>query len=255
MHGLDSGDTPQDHLLFKLWCAVQDNDLKTVEECLKNGVGHDAENGKSLDLIQTACDMENKELLKLLIKYNINLQKKYIDDTPYGMIHPLKIAAVKYNAEMLNMLFEAGYKLESATPSMNYNINRFIMYTLRNMFSNFRIATLQISPGQLPITQLEEKLVDTLKVIVKNTPERSVARRYIVNCCFSNYMLNWNPGQKSGVKVTEYLLSIDPNYRVPEHYISRARGKIRELLEAHNRKLPDASNRKTSTPRRRSGKR
>ena len=246
--GLNRNDKPEDHLQFKMWCAVYDNDLATVEKCLQDGADPYMTNGKSLDLLQAACDLENEKLLALLIKRKIDLNRKYWNRFYYIANHPLTITAAKGNAKMLDMLFAAGCKLDSP-PTTLY----------APMFEHFRYTVLQCRINKTLIApQIEEKIVEVLKVIVKNAPGyRTGVVSYGISMCAQRLLSDprySQPGYYPGEKIVAYLLSIAPDFRVQDMYLSRARGKIRTMLEEHNNKQAGGQNNRSTSSKSRKRK-
>ena len=208
-------------------------------------------NGKSLDLLQAACDLENEKLLALLIKRKIDLNRKYsINNYYYCTNHPLATTAVKGNAKMLDMLFAAGCKLDSSPMSLYFPV-----------FEHFRRTVVQYRINKTLITpQIEEKIVEVLKVTVKNISMpsyRTSMVRYGISMCAQRLFSDpqyCQPGYYPGEKIVAYLLSIAPDFRVQDMYLSRARGKIRTMLEEHNNKQAGGQNNRSTSSKSRKRK-
>ena len=113
-HKLNTRDNPQDHKQYQIWAAVADGDVQTVEKLLEQGADCYAVNGKGLSLLRAACDADQIELIKLLLKRNVDIRR--MDPSSYRGFYrantALEIAIARCNPEAVRLLSQH-YKKKS----------------------------------------------------------------------------------------------------------------------------------------------
>jgi len=243
-YGLNGGETAADNLQFKLWEAARTGNLAEVENLLQAGADPYAENGKSLNLLGSACDTQNEPLVRLLLKLKIDpdrINQEYMMSR--GIYRPRDIAAARFNTNILKLLPESSEVKKH--PMAMYYLGYSLLYTWR------RCAYQAVRNPEKYIP--EEKVVEVLKVLLKDSKinKKTLVRNWmrIVSVAIIRGSEN-----EHGVKLVEYLLSLDPDYIPSDFDMRHIRSeKIREMLEArrgktgNNRKSPTRNRSRTRT--------
>ncbi|MBR2357075.1 MAG: ankyrin repeat domain-containing protein [Lentisphaeria bacterium] len=220
-HKLNTRDNPQDHKQYQMWAAVADGDVQTVEKLLEQGADCYAVNGKGLSLLRAACDADQIELIKLLLKRNVDIRR--MDPSSYRGFYrantALEIAIARYNPEAVRLLSQH-YK-KRVSPSM----------TSRKVLAFFLANALK-TPQKA--AEIETKTVEILDILSK---DRSLLlhENLLVTTCGNLRVLARNKIDV-GEKLLKFMLdATPPNQR---HMASRyARrfppGKLRDLFEQY----------------------
>ena len=193
------------------------------------------------EMLQTACDTEQLELVKLLLQRNVDINRidNYTNNrTPRFSTaqHPLEIAVQHLNPEILKELYlkmpQSGRR-PSGMLLAQRSVFRFAHYTAKQK------ETLE---------DWENKIIETLKIIEQYD---HTFRKHLFPTGAMFYMsMHARRNPNAGEKLMKHILSMAQARPIPSHYVGRfPPGKLRTMLEEHMKQYGQTSSRSSRSSR------
>ncbi len=213
----------QEHLQFKLWQAAASRNYAEVENCLKNGADPYMLNGKQLNLLQYACSKNDADLVRLLLKLQVDPNKfnRYASSL-YSPTHPLEIALLGCNAEILKLLYDA--KARAFYP-ITQKVSLLLNIFNRRMYPGADKRLAEYTP---------EKVIEVFDILLQ---EKAISPAMLSRNIMMRMRSTFRMPKSERIKLCEYALKIAPERSLSAIYGHYVTPDLAGLVEKYSNKF------------------
>ena len=208
----------KDHWQFKLWQAAASRNYAEVENCLKNGADPYMLNGKQLNLLQYACSKNDADLVRLLLKLQVDPNRL---NSLYSPTHPLEIALLGCNAEILKLLYKSRARtFYPITQKVSLLLNIFN----RRMYPGADKRLAEYTP---------EKVIEVFDILLQ---EKAISPAMLSRNIMMRMRNTLRMPKSERIKLCEYALKIAPERSLSTMY-SYVTPDLAGLVEKYSNKF------------------
>ena len=210
----------KDHLQFKLWQAAASRNYAEVENCLKSGADPYIANGRQLNLLQYACSKSDADLVRLLLKLQVdpNQFNRYNSNIFYPN-HPLEIALLGCNPEILKLLYDA-----RAHHPITQKVSLLLIIFNRRMYPGADKRLVEYTP---------EKVIEVFDILLQ---EKAISPAMLSRNIIMHMRNTFRMPKSDKIKLCEYALKIAPERSLPTIY-SHVSPDLAGLVEKYSKKF------------------